>query len=92
MIWWWRQRRVSLLLIISLVILGLNLLVLTALQTWTGELFFGKMVNSADYREYRFLYGMIGFIKSLITAGALGLLIYGVYTGRQDPDPKAPPA
>ena len=27
-----------------------------------------------------------------MTAGALGLLIYGVYMGRQDPDPKAPPA
>jgi hypothetical protein len=92
MIWWWRQRRVSLLLIIALVILGLNLIVLTALQTWAGELFFGKTVTAIDYREYRFLYGMIGFIKSLITAGSLGLLIYAVYSGRPEPDPKAPPA
>jgi len=91
-IWWWRQRRVSVLLIIALVILGLNLLILTALQTWAGELFFGKTVSSTDYREYRFLYEMIGFIKSLVTAGALGLLIYAVYSGRPQPDPKAPPS
>jgi hypothetical protein len=91
MIWWWRQRRISLLLIIALVILGLNLVVLTVLQTWSGELFFGKTVSPNDYREYRFLYGMIGFIKSLITAGSLGLLIYAIYSGRPEPDPKAPP-
>ena len=91
MIWWWRHRRISLLLMIALVILGLNLIALTALQTWSGELFFGKTVTSTDYREYRWTYTMIGFIKSLITAGTLGLLIYAIYSGRPEPDPKAPP-
>ena len=91
MIWWWRHRKVSLLLMIALVILGLNLIALTALQTWSGELFFGKTVAPTDIREYRFVYSMIGFIKSLITAGTLGLLIYAVYSGRTEPDPKAPP-
>ena len=76
---------------IALVILGLNLIALTALQTWSGELFFGKTVTSTDYREYRWTYTMIGFIKSLITAGTLGLLIYAIYSGRPEPDPKAPP-
>jgi len=55
-IWWWRHRKVSLLLMIALVILGLNLIALTALQTWSGELFFGKTVTPTDYREYRFVY------------------------------------
>jgi len=91
MIWWWRHRKVSLLLMIALVILGLNLIALTALQTWSGELFFGKTATPTDYHEYRFLYTMIGFIKSLITAGTLGLLVYAVYSGRTEPDPKAPP-
>jgi len=91
MIWWWRHRKISLLLMIALVILGFNLIALTALQTWSGELFFGKTVTPTDYREYRFVYSMIGFIKSLITAGTLGLLIYAVYSGRTEPDPKAPP-
>jgi hypothetical protein len=91
LIWWWRHRKVSLLLMIALVILGLNLIALTALQTWSGEWFFGKTVAATDYREYRFLYSMIGFIKSLITAGTLGLLIYAIYSGRPEPDPKAPP-
>ena len=45
MIWWWRHRKVSLLLMIALVILGLNLIALTVLQTWSGELFFGKTVT-----------------------------------------------
>ena len=76
---------------IALVILGLNLIALTALQTWSGELFFGKTATPTDYHEYRFLYTMIGFIKSLITAGTLGLLVYAVYSGRTEPDPKAPP-
>ena len=91
MIWWWRHRRISLLLMSALVILGLNLIALTALQTWSGELFFGKTATPTDYHEYRFLYTMIGFIKSLITAGTLGLLVYAVYSGRTEPDPKAPP-
>ena len=91
LIWWWRHRKVSLLLMIALVILGLNLIALTSLQTWSGELFFGKTATPTDYHEYRFLYTMIGFIKSLITAGTLGLLIYAVYSGRTEPDPKAPP-
>jgi hypothetical protein len=106
MIWWWRHRKISILLIIALVVLVLNLIVLTALQTWSGELFVGKTVAIADindreldrfivaptrYREYRFVYATIGFIKSLITAGTLGLLIYAIYSGRPEPDPKAPP-
>ena len=106
LIWWWRHRKVSLLLIIALVILGLNLIALTALQTWAGELFFGKtppiveinaseldrlVAKPTDYREYRWAYTMIGFVKSLITAGALGLLVYAVHTGRPEPNPKAPP-
>jgi hypothetical protein len=91
MIWWWRHRKVSTLLMIALVILGLNLVILTALQTWAGELFQEKTVMRADYRDYRWAYTMIGFVKSLITAGTVGLLIYAVYTGRPEPDPKAPP-
>ena len=92
-IWWWRHRRASLLLIIALVILGLNLTALTALQAWAVELYLGKTVGlrPIDYEEYRWTYTMIGFIKSLITAGTLGLLVYAVYSGRTEPDPKAPP-
>src|SRR5256885_1624139 len=79
-IWWWRNRRASLLL-------------LTALQAWAVELYLGKTVGlrPIDYEEYRWTYTMISFIKSLITAGTLGLLIYAVYSGRTEPDPKAPP-
>ena len=90
MIWWWRHRKVSTLLIIALVILGLNLLALTALQIWSGELF-QEAFARADYREWRFAYTMIGFVKSLITAGSLGLMVYAIYSGRPEPDPKAPP-
>ncbi|MEM8530782.1 MAG: hypothetical protein AAGF95_08060 [Chloroflexota bacterium] len=81
---WQRHPRVSLLLVIAIIGLGLDTIIGTILTTWLPMAY---MQSGWDVEQLGLVLGLVGILRTLLGAVFWGLILVAVFSARQGGPP-----